>query len=532
MNEMQLLRRADPARTAPLDEVLSEQALQERLAGAQSSTEEAYPAAALGAPPARYRRRRRTTVSVLATSAAVAVVFGALLPGLQGSRDLLPGLNVSPRLPALPKGSVVTPWEPGRPASVAAGAQRQNAKPGRLSLVSYVGPGWATTQGPRGGALDCPSVSACYMTGESAPDKTADVGPSYLDAVYFSADAGASWSSLKLPAGFEFSVGLSLTCGTTKDCAGAGVLGTKPALVSTNDGGHSWTVVPLALPGPLRSLSCAPGPVCYATIDLLPSATKGRFIPVQEFVRTTNGGRSWSVYALPGAIEVLTMACPSSRECIGAGVLRSTALTVQAVAFTVSTDGGRTWAVGRLSSPYSQGWPQNFSCASAKDCMAVSESAITSFPDQAPRCPAHFTRSAMSFSSPGPGEDPVTSYQCSGMVTGKVFTTTDGGKDWQVLPLHDQKWGGYSLQGLPGGGGSGFGPTLSCSSADGCWLVSPFFVVATTNGGRSWSAQHLPGNRSIGSISCPEVDGCIALGLTPARGYSVAVYNNISSHQG
>jgi hypothetical protein len=61
MNEMQLLRRADPARTAPLDEVLSEQALQERLAGAQSSTEEAYPAAALGAPPARYRRRRRAT---------------------------------------------------------------------------------------------------------------------------------------------------------------------------------------------------------------------------------------------------------------------------------------------------------------------------------------------------------------------------------------------------------------------------------------------------------------------------------------
>jgi hypothetical protein len=196
-------------------------------------------------------------------------------------------------------------------------------------------------------------------------------------------------------------VGLSLTCGTTKDCAGAGVLGTKPALVSTNDGGHSWTVVPLALPGPLGSLSCAPGPVCYATIDLLPSAKKGRFIPVQEFVRTTNGGRSWSVYALPGAIEVLTMACPSSRECIGAGVLRSTALTVQAVAFTVSTDGGRTWAVGRLSSPYSQGWPQSFSCASAKDCMAVSESAITSFPDQAPRCPAHFTRSAMSFSARG-----------------------------------------------------------------------------------------------------------------------------------
>lgn len=458
-------------------------------------------------------------------------MFGAVLPALQSSRDVLPGLNIGPGPSGLPKGSVVTPWEPGLPASAPARAQRQDGKPGLFSLVSYIGPGWVTSQGSLGGALDCPSVSACYMTGEGGPSKPPYVGPAFLDAVYFSADTGASWSSLKLPAGFRFSVGLPLTCGSTEDCAGAGVLGTKPAIISTTDGGHSWTVVPLALPGPLGSLSCAPGPVCYGTIGLFPPGKTGRFVPVQELVSTTNGGRSWTIDALPGAIEVLTLACPSSRECVGAEELKSTALTVPSVAFVVSADGGRTWTMGRLSSRDGQGWPQNFSCANSEDCMAVSESGFASFPDQARRCPAHFTRSVMSASSPGPGQYPVTYYQCQGMITGKVLRTTDGGKDWQVLPLHDQNWGGYSLQGLSGGGGSEFGPTLSCSSADSCWLISPSFVVATTNGGRSWSAQHLPSNHSIGSISCPEADGCIALGFTPATGHSVAVYSSISASE-
>ena len=268
MNRMRLLLGLDAVRQDELDTVLALGAIDERLAGLPEVALDAsgdLVTVVLGTAPAVHRRRRLGLGALAAAVAAAVLVVVAL--GAVGTIGW-------------PKGSFVTPWRPGHVASspTAPPASGQGTASG-FQLVSYVAaPHWESARGPLGENLDCPTVSACYLTAESGLNLPANA-PAYSGAAYFSADGGRTWSSLSLPAGFRFSTGIPLSCSGPRTCAGAGVLAGKSVVISTTDGGHRWTVVPW--PGrPAGVADLRAGPVCAGTSTLPPRKPVRHFGPV------------------------------------------------------------------------------------------------------------------------------------------------------------------------------------------------------------------------------------------------------------
>ena len=158
-------------------------------------------------------------------------------------------------------GSSTTAWQPGQPVSRAVVSKGAHSSPGALRLVSYIeGPQWqkGSEQVPPG-FLDCPAVDACYVLAQTVLT-TVGPYPNYYNAVYFSGDGGASWSSLELPPGLEFTTPLS--CPSAQTCVGVAYQGEKNELVSTTDGGHQWLISPLRAPAGALYLSCASVSAC------------------------------------------------------------------------------------------------------------------------------------------------------------------------------------------------------------------------------------------------------------------------------
>ena len=200
-------------------------------------------------PALRRRRRwsRRTGRQVMALVAAVAAVAAVLTVGLSvGSH------------PSHVPGAFTTPWQPSRPSSRPVSANGAHNSSGALRLVSYIeGPKWkeGSNQVPPGN-LDCPAVDACYLLAQTTLT-TVGPFPNYYNALYFSGDGGASWSSLALPTDLDLTAPLS--CPSALACVGVGYQGKKNELVSTTDGGHRWTVSPQRAPADVMSLSLLVG---------------------------------------------------------------------------------------------------------------------------------------------------------------------------------------------------------------------------------------------------------------------------------
>ena len=201
------------------------------------------------APPAPVVPGKRVA-AVVALVAAVVVTAAVLTVAL----------SVTNR-PAHVPGSSTTAWRPGHPVSRAVVSEGAHSSPGAFRLVSYIeGPQWqkGNEQVPPG-YLDCPAVDACYVLAQTVLT-TVGPYPNYYNAVYFSGDGGASWSSLELPPGLEFTTPLS--CPSAETCVGVGYQGEKNELVSTTDGGHQWLISPLRAPAGALYLSCASVSAC------------------------------------------------------------------------------------------------------------------------------------------------------------------------------------------------------------------------------------------------------------------------------
>jgi photosystem II stability/assembly factor-like uncharacterized protein len=99
-------------------------------------------------------------------------------------------------------------------------------------------------------------------------------------------------------------------------------------LVSTNDGGVSWTRrhIPSGLDD-LTSVACTPSGVCEA-VGLGSSAIIG----------STDGGRTWTAQVVPGSPYLLGVACRGGRTCEAAGQDVD-----DDVAVYRTTDGGAKW---------------------------------------------------------------------------------------------------------------------------------------------------------------------------------------------
>ena len=252
------------------------------------------------APVALLRRQRRQSSrrvrQIVALAAAVAAVAAVLTVALSvGSR------------PSHVPGAFTTPWQPSRPSSRPVSASGDHNSPGALRLVSYIdGPDWkqGSKQVPPG-YLDCPAIDACYLLAQTVLT-TVGPFPNYYNALYFSGDGGASWSSLALPPGLELTAPLS--CPSALACVGVGDQGNKNELVSTTDGGHRWTVSPLRAPADVMSLSCSSVSSCSLVTE---SSYLGPGNP-QQFASTTNGGASWYTHNFASRLYISSLSCPSA----------------------------------------------------------------------------------------------------------------------------------------------------------------------------------------------------------------------------
>ena len=197
--------------------------------------------------------------------------------------------------------------------------------------------------------------------------------------------------------------------------------------------------------------------------------------------RTTTNDVKWNVQSLrnPRIVNLSGVSCPTVNDCWAVGATSSNSGVVVS-----TTDGGTTWSTQTLPNTVTKNISgsrivrfSSVSCPTTNDCWAVGATSANS---------------------------------------GVVVVTTDGGKKWSIqFPssgLTQTLLGGlYTLNGI------------SCPTGNDCWAVGATssnsgVVIATRDGGTTWSAQILPNGVSIlNGISCSASSQCSASGTGSSR---------------
>ncbi len=485
--------------------------------------------------PARQRRWSPGSVRrLVALVAAVVIVASVVTVALSVTNHPAPVL-----------GSSTTAWRPSHPVSRAVTSEGAHSSPGAFRLVSYIeGPQWQKggEQVPPG-YLDCPAVDACYVLAQTVLTAVGPY-PNYYNAVYFSGDGGASWSSLELPPGLEFTTPLS--CPSAQTCVGVAYQGERNELVSTTDGGHQWLISPLRAPTGALYLSCASATACSLVTG---SSYLGPGHP-DQFAATPDGGANWYVHSFAGDIDITSFTCPSARDCVViAGPEQGSASPTSKAApglALVTTDGGRSWSRSLLpvttATPTSSAEPGNasqLSCATTSNCSVFADSTFTDTVIGISKLPSHCSADGCVV------RDRVTWQP-------QLASTSDGGHVWQVHTGPAIYLGSYTWNYTPGEAGAAArssgttgaeGFDLSCPVAAECWLSTPFGqlgLVHTSDGGSHWSRQPLTDKNGFLQVSCLEPGQCVALGAPTATvldhqtlvyDHSVPVYSSLTNRR-
>ncbi len=93
----------------------------------------------------------------------------------------------------------------------------------------------------------------------------------------------------------------------------------------------------------------------------------------------------------------------------------------------------------------------------------------------------------------------------------RIVATSDGGRTWtsQTSPVTD------ALE------------SVSCPSVTHCWAVSiSGQIIATTNGGASWSTQTSPTTAGLRGVSCPTTSQCWAVGTLSGSSTTIITTSN------
>ncbi len=225
-------------------------------------------------------------------------------------------------------------------------------------------------------AISCVSSSVCWTAGWTWADGSAAVGET--------TDGGKTWTDMT-PASWAdatwWPTGIDCVSSTTCWLAGTNEVppyyGYNPAAASTTDGGATWTVfsnLPAGISSgtlgtySLGDISCVSAMSCVAVGGLnYPGGTAA-------IVSTSDGGTSWSMSADPtlaGMQLLFSVSClppasaAGSPTCYAAGTVSNAA----GPAVIVSHDGGATW--GGLQTFDDTGWLNSISCINAEHCWAA-----------------------------------------------------------------------------------------------------------------------------------------------------------------
>ena len=454
------------------------------------------PSNSWSANPLKNPRRRWPVLVAAAAAVLIVCVVGVEVVGS--------GPNHEP-------GQTVTPWEAAQ-ALPSPGALPKNAAAHGWELVGDIVPaGWRLrTAGPGPGALSCATTTTCYVLGDTA---SSPMGPARYGALYRSSNFGTSWSMLPLPAGL--SAPTPLSCPSALSCSFGALFHGQAALLATTDGGHQWTITPVAGGGQFTALTCFSNGTCDGLIvahatGALSEGHNGVYEQAAIFVRTTDSGLRWSRHRLqPSQVEA-NMACPSSGDCVVRGNSHSYLSAPQLVERT--TDGGRTWSSGQLP----QGFTPEFgiTCSSPSDCILPGQTPI---PGKTPCITDSSGIKNLKTCTFGPS------------TRGSVATTDDGGVTWRIDPFPTEAENVSAA---------------TCASATVCWATGQAFSAGTSavlwgtdDGGANWTRTAFTIPRGapedighdtydeIGRISCPSTTACLALGVVDQGSASTPVYS-------
>ena len=147
----------------------------------------------------------------------------------------------------------------------------------------------------------------------------------------------------------------------------------QPVFISTADGGHEWTVLPVPFSDEFVSVACAsPSNARDHSFGVGPSAIDGSegasSQPGEVFVATSDGGRTWSSTRSPPAESVTSLACPSVSSCTVIGY--SPSATLKGLVMSTS-NGGATWRNGTLPAGFGFDYLSTLSCGDTTHCMAI-----------------------------------------------------------------------------------------------------------------------------------------------------------------
>jgi photosystem II stability/assembly factor-like uncharacterized protein len=458
-------------------------------------------------------RRPRAARGRVILAAAVVIVVGVAAGVLATVLQPPPSLNAP----------VTTAWQPARP--LPAGSKGVTAPPGTWRLMSYLVPaGWQeNTTGPEPGWLTCPTAATCYVEGDNA---TSASGPADMNSLYVSSDGAQTWSVLPVPSGVTFTSALS--CASVTDCAAGGLYyGHQPVYLTTATGGHSWTVRPLpADVGQIMTFSCVTATTCRGLSSLTGAPISQGFATMfagLRFFATADGGRNVTVTLFPKDAAIQSVACPTASHCVAIGVYShfnaKDGPDLDHGVLLTSDDGGLTWQRRAWPKGYGPGWQPEVTCTDASHC------AMIGFVERNGR-----EGNQVGYTS---GKDAVQ-YTVIGF-------SADGGKTWTRTSTFPRSMPYPSIDALT------CPTTTTCYAAGGDLIAQHIgntynaessVVAVTSNAGRTWQRvtfavpAQVPGGMQgdsfmdIGQIDCPQVNACVAIGVSDQGSTSTPIYTN------
>lgn len=546
MKQTDVFARLDPLDKTDVERIASSPVFDDLYSDIVSAASDSEP---LGGPASitlRDHSRHMRPVAVFVVICVVGIIAGALV---------LVGGGTASRTPTT--GAHAGQLEP----QVAKGAN-SHVQTGTWKLMDDALSGtWqqTTTGGPPPGFLSCPSPSTCYaMSGQYASPMAGS--PLLSESLYLSTNEGASWTPLPMPQGFDPTSPLS--CSGVSDCAAGGTDNGQSVFVATTDGGRSFAVTPLPTGlGHLDKLSCPSDG--YSAGLAADSKFLGDGTTDATFLSTSDGGRTFNDSSIIAGDSMESLACSSSKDCtaVGTSDVGSSNQTGAGVAAR-TTDGGRSWTVGAIPAGFGISGSSPVACADALHCSVIGLINIAvQNPPQCASLPPFDQHAASttttSTSAPEPGVQRVAqiaaaaansvnqgnsnSFSCSSSgstLVSDIASTTDGGLSWSPDPLPADVP-------LPQLGG------LSCPTQDECWATGSeavpqqvgsstnggsSVVLGTTDGGSTWSKVtfSVPTGApnyddqsylSIGWIDCPSGSVCVALGTGAQSSPSIPTYS-------
>lgn len=291
-------------------------------------------------------------------------------------------------------------------------------------------------------------------------------------------DGGSSWSTVYRQ---PLSGSGVLSCPGPRQCYalgwsyGSSSQSPQVALLHTTDRGKSWRRSDLDLGHAvgyfLAGFTCPAATVCYIAA-MTSSSVQGNGVPQSQpwLIATKNGGKSWTRTRIVAIrdLGLRALACTSVTSCdVGGDVRGKSCFHSGAVLHT--GDGGSTWV------------RQFGACASGITALA---------------CPAPRACYAGGWYGSFAGSD-----------TQMVLRTIDGGATWQ-----DALGGPFRSAVTPTNFNSGIISSIACPDPQICFLSVGNHVVATADGGVTWTNQTTVGNAVLTAITCPSAHVCLSGG--------------------